>query len=356
MAGYLQRFFEGAGLAMGSAAAPAAAPAHRPASPLFTPDQQIAHTGFDRSEQGHDLLDPAPQWSAPAEPREAAPTPTQTFADPLAPNQRDSSNRRPDIASPISQVPHPILRPSHGQELASPELDRSQFSAAEGPSSRSAEPLNDDSAHAKPKSPKTPPLTTAPPLALETKSRSEILQQEPSQPEISEAQFRATPLQPAEPRNLRSPAPLSPSEPDLSPQTQPIESKSRTDTAPLTLPSRTTASPAQRNAESSAEPAPLAQAIPFARSPEPIPQSATPQPDWKGIEARVDAMVREKAAEHTRRSKDAATNQSTTAPDSQSTSPRPSNPPRPMTAAEASVIGKIGAAKRPTMIFGTRLR
>ena len=95
---------------------------------------------------------------------------------------------------------------------------------------------------------------------------------------------------------------------------------------------------------------PMAQ--PVGRAPEPVSQPPSTEPDWTQIETRVDAIVREKLAAQSAQGKTPAQSSQAEANTDRHSAP----PPRPMTAAEASVIGKICAARRPTMIFGTRLR
>lgn len=356
MAGYLQRFFDGHGAGLGGRALAAGAggaseqsalPAHRPTSPLFTPDQQIAHHGFERGEKSENAASESTLWpqSLPATGEHGE---HPSVASEASEVRVDDGMQSRDDAVPIlarsPQLPQPTLdKPASLKPMRSVPVG-----VPTEPSPQEASPPPASTIDFKP-SPMAEPRprglsdTFPEPLAMPREAPEPAQAARPNMD--ASAEFgTVTKVAPTSPDAVPTAAQL-PRQPMALPN----------DTAPpspsvMPLPAPDHASPTFAPARAqSPEPA---TARPLAVAPEPLAQPPPPEPDWKSIEARVDAMLDAKIE---RRSKPARKEQSLApaAPDAQASSKAP---PRPMTAAEASVIGKIGAAKRPTMIFGTRMR
>ena len=332
MAGYLQRFFEGPGAAAGLAGSGAVAPAHRPTSPLFTPDQQIAHAGFELGDLGPTAIPEEPMWpNAPlrTEPEPAARTsPRETGQSET--DRRDRPSRDKSTTSPAR---------------ARSKTDTDQSHSPQPPVAPSPAPRSEDPAASPSRAvPKQPPELPVPVIPFPVTSQNvETNRTEAAQDPAKPSKAAPAPKADAETRE-RSAEPESSSKPAVI-ETQTVPRPQRSTTiAPLSeLPSPRTP---QRAGEKPASP----KARPVERAPEPLPQPTAAEPDWTSIERRVENLVREQVARQRPPQREMIVPPQSEADRGSTT------PPRPMTAAEASVIGKIGAARRPLMIFGTRLR
>lgn len=363
MAGYVQRLLDGGG--------PSAAfvgPAHRPASPLFTPDQMVTQAGgletnisapeFDGYRTGDnpgDSTSGRPSSGVPGiSPSPSPPVFGHTFGQPLT------------IPPSVHDVPDPPLAPSisvpHDRGARDPQSAFADF-AQPSPAPPAAAPAAIDSVRpaatlAQPSGPEAPPLPQnfAGPDNAELHPRispilnsPEALNTNPQRSADAVAlSVEMQPLDSAAPRASPAPEvqPILPAAPDTHvPRSRGVNPA--VEAPAIVEPAAHLA--AVRTADE-APPAPKIAAEPSPRRPMPLPQPVPSAPDWQAMENRIREQVLADLAKTQKPPAEQLVK--TDASDPASAKP----PSRPMTAAEASVIGKIGASSRPIMIFGTRIR